>query len=190
MPVSLQKGQRVNLTKEDGNALTQVMVGLGWDRAARGRVNIECDASAILCGGNGKIIRQEDIVYFGSLKHPSDAVRHNGDNLSAEGEGDDEQITVNLSDIPGQYEKIVFVVTIYQAQERKQHFGMIRNPCIRIVDGETRKEILRYDLSENYDGMTAMIFAEIYRKEGRWKFNAIGQPTQDNGLSALIARYH
>ncbi|MDR2485553.1 MAG: TerD family protein [Treponema sp.] len=187
MPVSLQKGQRVNLTKEDGNALTQVVAGLGWDRAASGRANIDCDASAILCGGDGKIIRQEDIVYFGSLKHPSDAVRHNGDNLT--GAGDDEQIEVNLSDIPGQYEKIVFIVTIYQAKERKQHFGMIRNAFIRIVDRETRKEILRYDLSENCDGMTAMIFAEMYRKEGRWKFNAVGQPTQDNGLSALAERY-
>lgn len=190
MSVSLQKGQRVNLLKEDGSALKRVVVGLGWDAvAARGAPNIDCDASAILCGANGKITRREDTVYFGNLKHPSQSVQHTGDNLTGAGEGDDEQIIVNLSDIPGQYEKIVFVVNIYQAKERKQHFGMIKNAFIRIVDSETRKEMLRYNLSENYDGMTAMIFGEIYRKEGQWKFSAIGEPTQDHSLSALIARY-
>lgn len=190
MSVNLQKGQRVSLTKEDGSALRRVMVGLGWDVAAnRGGPNIDCDASAILCGANGKITRKEDTVYFGNLKHPSQAVQHSGDNLTGKGEGDDEQIIVNLAELPGQYEKIVFVVNIYQAKERKQHFGMIKNAFIRIVDIETRGELLKYNLSENYDTMTAMIFGEIYRKDGQWKFSALGQPTQDTGLSGLIARY-
>jgi stress response protein SCP2 len=188
--VNLQKGQRVNLSKEDGAALRRVMVGLGWDKATlRGGANIDCDASAILCGGNGKITRKEDTVYFGNLKHPSLAVQHTGDNLTGVGEGDDEQILVSISELPAQYEKIVFAVNIYQAKERKQHFGMIKNAFIRIVDVETRKEMLRYNLSEQYDGMTAMIFGEIYRKDGQWKFNAVGQPTQDTSLVSVIARY-
>ncbi|MDR2535710.1 MAG: TerD family protein [Treponema sp.] len=190
MSVSLEKGQRVNLSKEDGSALRRVMAGLGWDKITnQGSHNIDCDASALLCGRNGKITCREDVVYFGNLKHPSNAVQHTGDNLTGIGEGDDEQVILTLSDIPTQYEKIVFVVTIYQAKERRQHFGMIRNAFIRIVDIEARKEMLRYNLSENYDGMTAMFFGEIYRKDGLWKFNALGQGTQDAGLSALIGRY-
>ncbi|MDR0562268.1 MAG: TerD family protein [Spirochaetaceae bacterium] len=190
MPVNLQKGQRVNLLKEDGGVLRRVIVGLGWDKSVRrGAPPIDCDASAILCGANGKITCREDTVYFGNLKHPSHAVQHTGDNLTGDGDGDDEQILVNLSEMPAQYEKIIFTVNIYQAKERNQHFGMIQNAFIRIVDAENRKEMLRYRLSENYDGMTALIFGEIYRKEGLWKFNALGHPTQDARLSALVARY-
>ncbi|MDR0524342.1 MAG: TerD family protein [Spirochaetaceae bacterium] len=190
MAVNLQKGQRVSLSKEDGTALRRVMVGLGWDMTAnRSGFQIDCDASALLCAGNGKLTRKEDAVYFGNLKHPSQAVHHSGDNLTGKGEGDDEQIFVALSEVPNQYEKIVFVVNIYQAKERKQHFGMIQNAFIRIVDTESRKEMLRYSLSEQYEGLTALIFGEIYRKEGQWKFNAVGQGTQDPSLAAIIARY-
>jgi stress response protein SCP2 len=190
MSISLQKGQRVNLSKEDGGALRRVMIGLGWDKPTnRGELNIDCDASAILCGENGKISSWEDVVYFGNLKHPSQAVHHAGDNLTGAGNGDDEQIIVCLSDIPAQYVKIVFTVTIYQAKERKQHFGMIKNAFIRIVDIETGTEMLRYNLSDRCDEMTGLIFAEIYRKDGQWKFNAMGQPTQDSSLSMLVARY-
>jgi len=189
MSISLQKGQRVNLSKEDGSSVRRIMAGLGWEPAREGH-SIDCDASAILCGANGKITCGEDLVYFGNLKHPSKAVLHSGDNLTGEGDGDDEEIVVNLSDIPAQYEKIVFVVNIYQAKERGQHFGMIQNAFIRIVDSETGKEILRYNLSENYSNMTALICAEIYRKDGLWKFNAVGQATQDNSLSTLLKRYN
>jgi stress response protein SCP2 len=188
MSVSLQKGQRVNLSKEDGSSVKKVFVGLGWDPAQEGP-EIDCDASAILCGANGKILSQTDLVYFGNLSHPSKAVKHSGDNLTGGGDGDDEEIVVTLKDIPSQYEKIVFVVNIYQAFERKQHFGMIKNAFIRVVDAESKKELLRYDLSENYSNMTALICAEIYRKDGQWKFNAIGQATQDAGLGTLLRRY-
>ncbi|MDR3342159.1 MAG: TerD family protein [Treponema sp.] len=188
MSVNLQKGQKVNLSKDDGGDLKQVVVGLGWD-VAQGGPDIDCDASAILCGANGKISRKEDIVYFGNLRHPSKSVLHTGDNLTGAGEGDDEQIIVTLASVPAQYEKIVFVVNIYQAVIRKQHFGLIQNAFIRIVDSDTNKELLKYNLSENYDWMTAMIFGEIYRKDGKWKFSAIGQATKDDGLGQLATRY-
>jgi stress response protein SCP2 len=190
MAVNLQKGQRVSLVKEDGSALTELMVGLGWDAAPpRGGPNIDCDASAILCGANGKITRKEDAVYFGNLKHPSGAIRHTGDNLTGIGDGDDEQILARLPALPAQYDKIVFVVNIYQAKERKQHFGMIKNAYIRVVDMESRKELFRYNLTENGDAMTALIIGEIYRKDGQWKFSALGQLTQDGGLRTVIDRY-
>jgi stress response protein SCP2 len=112
-----------------------------------------------------------------------------GDNLTGAGDGDDEQIMVDLASLPSNYDKIVFVVNIYQAMQRHQHFGMIQNAFIRICDAETNKELCRYNLSENYSGMTAMIFGEIYRYNGKWKFNAIGQPTQDNDISALARRF-
>jgi stress response protein SCP2 len=190
MAVNLQKGQRVSLVKEDGGALKEIMVGLGWDAAApRGGHSIDCDASALLCNAQGKITGKEDVVYFGSLKHPSGAVRHTGDNLTGSGDGDDEQILARLSDIPAKYEKILFLVNIYQAKERKQHFGMIKNAFIRVADTETGKELFRYNLTEKGDDMTALIIGEIYRKEGQWKFNALGQLTQDAGLRAVIDRY-
>jgi stress response protein SCP2 len=188
MSVNLQKGQRINLEKDGGGDLKQVVVGLGWD-AARGGLNIDCDASAFLCKVDGKLAGLNDVVYFGNTSHSSKAVQHTGDNLTGAGEGDDEQIIVKLADIPAQFDKIVFVVNIYKANERKQHFGMIKNAFIRIVDSDTRKELMKYNLSESYDSMTAMIFGEMYRKDGKWKFNAVGQPTQDNSISELAKRY-
>ncbi len=206
MGVNLQKGQKVDLTK--GNAhLKSIMVGLGWDEAGAGepaqkkgflssvfgkpqpKVEIDCDASAILCSTGGKLTRLEDVVYFGNLEHETHCVKHMGDNLTGAGEGDDEQIFVRLSDIPGQFEKIVFVVNIYQAQERNQHFGMIRNAFIRIVDADTNTELCKFNLTENYSGMTALVVGEVYRHNGEWKFNAVGQATTDNGLAGVIARY-
>ena len=169
MSVNLQKGQKVELRKSDGGSL---------------RRDIDCDASAFLCMG-GRLTSNQDVVYFGNLRHGSGAVAHMGDNLTGAGEGDDEQILVDLSVLPGQYDKIVFAVNIYQAAQRRQHFGMIQNAFIRICDAETNQELCRYNLSENYDGMTAMIFGELYLYKGQWKFNAIGQPTRDNSISEL-----
>ena len=195
MAVSLQKGQKVSLTK--GNAgLSRLIVGLGWDEAKPAKRGffapkpqaIDCDASAILCV-NGRLENPKDVVYFNNLTHKSGAVKHMGDNLTGAGEGDDEHIVVELDKLPSQYDKIIVVVNIYQAQQRKQHFGMIENSFIRIVDARNNQELCRYNLSERYDNMTAMIFGEIYRHEGEWKFNAIGQATQDNGLSELINRF-
>lgn len=195
MSVNLQKGQRVNLRKSDGKALRNVTVGLGWDEAqAKGGFfapkpqAIDCDASALICT-NGHLVKTEDIVYFGNLTHSCGCVRHMGDNLTGEGEGDDEVIMVDLANLPAQYDKVIFVVNIYKANERGQHFGMIKNAFIRIVDAETNQELCKYDLSENYSDMTAMVFGELYRYNDEWKFNAIGQPTHDNSLSTLAKRF-
>lgn len=195
MSVSLQKGQKVSLSK-DNAGLSKVVVGLGWDEAKREKAGffapkpkpIDCDASAILLK-NGKLCGKEDIVYFGNLKHKSGTIMHMGDNLTGAGEGDDEQLIVDLSSVPAEYDRIVIVVNIYQAVQRKQHFGMIQNAFIRLVDQRNNKEMCKYDLTENYSGMTAMIFGEIYRRNGEWKFNAIGQGTTDPGLGELANRY-
>ena len=196
MSVNLQKGQRVDLRKANGTgSLKQVMVGLGWDEVEQKRrlfgpkpQDIDCDASAFLLQG-GKIVSRDDIVYFGNLTHNSGTVRHQGDNLTGEGDGDDEQIFVDLARLPAKYDKIVFVVNIYQANQRRQHFGMIQNAFIRICDADNGSELCKYNLSENYSGMTAMVFGELYRYGNDWKFNAIGQPTTDNDISSLAHRY-
>lgn len=198
MSVNLQKGQKVDLRKPDGAQLTRVLVGLGWDEAKSGKGlfgflkggsshSVDCDASAIVCK-NGRLTAMGDIVYFGNLTHDTGAVQHMGDNLTGEGEGDDEQIAVDLSRLPADYDKIVFVVNIYSANSRKQHFGMIENAYIRICD-DKGAEMCRYNLTESCDNMTAMIFGEMYRRDGAWKFNAIGQPTTDNDITSLAARF-
>lgn len=197
MSVSLQKGQKISLTK-DNDKLNRIIIGLGWDAKAERKgflgnflgneSNIDCDASAFLLQ-NGKLIYKEDVVFFGNLKHISRAVIHTGDNLTGEGEGDDEQIIVELKNVPENYDKIVIVVNIFRAYERKQHFGMIENAFIRIVNAETNKEMCRYNLTDDYTNCTAMIFGEVYRYNNEWKFNAIGQGTKDLDLSELVKRY-
>ncbi len=194
MPVSLQKGQKVSLTK--GNpGLSRVVIGLGWDEVQQKRgffapkqQEIDCDASAFLLA-DGKLRGVDDIVYFGNLRHKSGTVQHMGDNLTGAGDGDDEQIVVELDRVPAEYDRIVLVVNIYQADKRKQHFGMIQNAFIRIVDSRNNQELCKYNLSDNYDGMTAMIFGEVYRHNGEWKFNAIGSGTQDVQLGQLANRF-
>ena len=203
MSVNLQKGQKISLTKP-GMGLSKVMVGLGWDEArpaatglralfAAKPADIDCDASAILCGANGKVIgnnARDCCIYFGNLRHPSGAIVHQGDNLTGAGEGDDEQIMVDLSKVPANIDKIVFVVNIYDANVRNQHFGMIRNAFIRLVDMSKNSEICRYNLSEDYNGMTGLIVGEIYRRDGEWKFNAIGQGVaKASRLDNLISLY-
>ena len=200
MSVSLQKGQKVNLSK-DNAGLAKIIVGLGWDEVKQSSGKgifgslfgsqpqaIDCDASAILLK-NGKFADKSDLVYFGNLKHKSGTVNHMGDNLTGAGDGDDEQIVIDLSKVPEQYDKIVIVVNIYQAVQRKQHFGMIENAFIRLVDARNNNEICKYNLTENYSGMTAMIFGEVYRHKGEWKFSAIGNGTTDPGLAELCRRY-
>ncbi|MEY8517365.1 TerD family protein [Lachnospiraceae bacterium 29-84] len=195
MSVSLQKGQKVSLSK-DNAGLSKVVIGLGWDEVEQKKrglfsakpQDIDCDASAFLLIG-GKLRDKKDIVYFGNLRHPSGTVQHMGDNLTGAGEGDDEQIIVDLAKVPDEYDRIVVVVNIYQAVQRKQHFGMIRNAFIRLVDGRNNNEMCRYNLTEDYSGMTAMIFGEVYRYNGEWKFNAIGQGTSDPGIGELANRY-
>ncbi len=199
MSISLQKGQKVSLSK-DNAGLAHVIVGLGWDEVQKPSGGflksmfssepqaIDCDASAILLK-NGKLAHKDDLVYFGNLRHPSGTVIHQGDNLTGAGDGDDEQIVIDLSKVPQDYDRIAIVVTIYQAVKRRQNFGMIENAFIRLVDARNNNEMCKYNLTDNYSGMTAMIFGEVYRHNGEWKFNAIGQGTNDPGLNELIRRY-
>ena len=199
MAVNLQKGQKVNLTKSNGSKLTKLMVGLGWDAAEQpsggflsrifsGSSNIDCDASVFLCKG-GKLTDNDDIVYFGNLTHRSGAVKHMGDNLTGEGDGDDEQIFVDLAKLPAEYDKLVFVVNIYEAVSRKQHFGMIKNAFIRIVDNDTHEELCRFNLSDDYNNMLAMVAGEVYKRGDDWKFSAVGNGTTDTGLGELSKRF-
>ncbi|MBQ7454325.1 MAG: TerD family protein [Selenomonadaceae bacterium] len=204
MAVSLQKGQKVSLKKSNGKKLSRLMVGLGWDAATKddsqksggffsrifssGPDNIDCDASVFLCQG-GKYVSNDDLVYFGNLEHKSGAVKHMGDNLTGEGEGDDEQIFVDLDKMPGEYDKLIFVVNIYKAVSRKQHFGMIKNAYIRIIDPDSREELCRFNLSDDYTDMLSMIAGEVYKRGDEWKFNAIGSGTKDTGLEDLERRF-
>lgn len=202
MAINLQKGQKVNLTKSDGKKLTNIMVGLGWDAIEEsekggffsrmfggGKKDFDCDASVFVCKG-GKLTSVDDVVYFGNLKHSSGALEHMGDNLTGEGDGDDEEIHVDLNKLPAEYDKLIFVVNIYQAVERKQNFGMIKNAFIRIVDADSNEELCRYNLSGgDYDGMLAMVVGEVYRRGNDWKFNAIGNGTKDVGLQELSRRF-
>ena len=202
MAVNLKKGQKVDLTK-DNSLLKRVIVGLGWDEVEKksggffasllGNTlqDIDCDASAILISENGKCANSKDVVFYNNLQHSSGSVVHQGDNLTGAGEGDDEQIKVSLKDVPSNYQKIVFVVTIYQAYERHQHFGLIKNAFIRIVDADTNKELCKYNLSDdvNYNNKTAMVFGELYRHNGEWKFGAIGEPTSDSGIVQMANRF-
>ncbi|EOT23440.1 hypothetical protein C805_03101 [Eubacterium sp. 14-2] len=195
MSISLQKGQKVSLSK-DNAGLSRILIGLGWDEVQRKKKGlfapkpqeIDCDASALLLS-SGRLAGKEDVVFFGNLQHKSGAVLHMGDNLTGAGDGDDEQIVVDLSRVPQQYDRIVIVVNIYQAVQRKQHFGMIQNAFCRLVDERNNREMCQYNLTEDYSGMTAMIFGEVYRHNGEWKFNAIGQGTTDTGIGELAGRY-
>lgn len=184
MAVSLTKGQKVDLTK--GNpSLSRIMVGLGWDtNKYDGGADFDLDASAFLCGANGKVNTDEDFVFYNNLKHKSGSVEHMGDNLTGEGEGDDEQIKVDLSKVPANVDKINFTVTIHEADSRHQNFGQVSNAYIRIFDEANNKEIIRYDLGEDFSIETAVVVGELYRHGNEWKFNAIGSGFQ-GGLAAL-----
>ena len=188
MAISLQKGQKVDLTK--GNpSLKKILIGLGWDvNKYDGGFDFDLDAAAFLLGANGKVSSDEDFVFYNNLKHKSGSVEHMGDNLTGEGEGDDEEIRVDLSKVPANVDKIDFTVTIYDADARKQKFGQVSNAYIRVVDETTGKEIIRYDLGEDFSIETAVVVGEIYRNRGEWKFNAIGAGFS-GGLAALGRNY-
>ena len=184
MAISLTKGQKVDLTK--GNpGLSKILVGLGWDtNKYDGGSDFDLDASVFLLGANGKVTSDEDMVFFNNLKHKSGSVEHMGDNRTGAGEGDDEVIKVDLSKVPANIEKIDFTVTIYDAENRKQNFGQVSNAYIRIVDEPNNKELIRFDLGEDFSEETAVIVGEIYRHNGEWKFNALGSGYA-NGLAGL-----
>ncbi len=196
MAVNLQKGEKVKLRKEKGGTLRKVVVGLNWDEAPmRNQGNFDCDASAFLCK-NGRLEKLEDIVYYNNLCHKSGCVTHSGDNLrgsdpndGGKKDEDDEQIVVDLASMPEDYDRIVFVVNIFNAIQRGQHFGMISNAFMRICDKETGQELYRYNLSENYENMTAMVFGELCRAGDAWKFHAIGDATKDSSIGRLSKRF-
>lgn len=188
MPISLKKGQKVNLTK-DAPGLTKVVVGLGWDvNSFDTGGDFDLDAAAFLLGDSGKAASSDDFVFYGNLKHSSGGVEHMGDNLTGAGEGDDEQIKVDLTMLPDAITHIAFTATIYEAEARRQNFGMVNNAFIRIVNEASGEELLRYDLGEDFSIETAVVFGELYKHNGEWKFNAIGSGYQ-GGLAALCANY-
>ena len=188
MAVSLSKGQKVDLTK--GNpGLSKIIVGLGWDtNKYDGGADFDLDAAAFLLAANGKVASDSDFVFYGNLKHSSGGVEHMGDNLTGEGDGDDEQIKVNLAAVPASVDKIGFTVTIYEAESRKQNFGQVSNAYIRIVDETSNAELIRYDLGEDFSVETAVVVGELYRNNGEWQFNAIGRGFP-GGLKALCQNY-
>jgi tellurium resistance protein TerD len=174
MSVSLSKGGNVSLTKE-APGLQAVLVGLGWDARTTSGADFDLDASALMVGANGKILSDAHFIFFNNLTSPDGSVEHTGDNLTGEGEGDDEAIKVNLVGVPQEADKIVVTVSIYDAESRQQSFGQVRNAFIRVVNQADNKEITRYDLSEDASTETAMIFGELYRSGTDWKFRAVGQ---------------
>ena len=188
MPINLTKGQKVDLTK--GNpSLSKIVVGLGWDvNVYDSGAAFDLDAAAFMVGANGKCPTEKEFVFYGNLSHTSGAVKHMGDNLTGEGDGDDEQIMVDLAKVPASIERIAFTCTIYDAESRRQNFGMVNNAFIRIFDETNGQEMLRYDLGEDFSIETAAVFGEVYKNNGEWTFNAIGSGYQ-GGLAALCANY-
>ncbi|MEW2352843.1 MULTISPECIES: TerD family protein [Thermomonosporaceae] len=174
MGVSLAKGGNVSLTKAAPD-LTAVSVGLGWDVRATTGADFDLDASALLLGTGGKVLSDQHFVFFNNLKSPDGSVEHTGDNLTGEGEGDDESINVDLNAVPAECDRIVFPVSIYDADNRGQSFGQVRNAFIRIVNRTDGNELARFDLTEDASTETAMVFGELYRRGAEWKFRAVGQ---------------
>lgn len=199
MAINLQKGQRVDLTKSNPG-LSKILVGLGWDPVQSGggffgslfgssTANIDCDASVIMLGENDRLRNNKDVIYFGNLKSSDGSVQHSGDNLTGDGDGDDEQIFVDLSRVPSHIQKLVFVVNIYDCVKRRQHFGMIRNAFIRVVNPGNNQELVLYNLSEDYNGKTSLVAGEIYRQGTEWKFAAVGISTNAASLSEIVRSY-
>ena len=183
MGVSLSKGGNVSLTKE-APGLSAVLVGLGWDARTTTGADFDLDASALIVGTEGRVLSDGHFVFFNNLTSPDGAVEHTGDNLTGEGEGDDEAIKVNLAGMPAEGDRIVFAVSIYDAEARSQSFGQVRNAFIRVVNQADNNEIARYDLSEDASTETAMVFGEVYRSGSEWKFRAVGQG-YSNGLGGI-----
>jgi tellurium resistance protein TerD len=185
--VSLSKGQNVSLSKEDPN-LKKVLVGLGWDPRGTDGAEFDLDASVFLLTSTGKVRSERDFIFYNNLVSADGSIAHTGDNRSGQGDGDDEAIKVNLPLVPADVEKMVFVVTIHEAQARKQNFGQVGGAFIRIVNDETGREVARFDLSEDASTEVAMLFGELYRHNGEWKFKAVGQGYA-GGLGAVCAQY-
>jgi tellurium resistance protein TerD len=200
MAINLQKGQKVDLSKE-GESLSKLIIGLGWDPAvpekkglfggmfAKAGPNIDCDASVLMLDANNKVKAKENVIYFGNLHSKCGGVNHSGDNLTGGGDGDDEQIVVDLAKVDPNINRLVFIVNIYDCVNRNQDFGMIKNAFIRVVNMSTKQEMMKYNLTDDYSGKTALITGEIYRYNNGWKFAAIGEGTNDSSLSTIVKKY-
>ena len=188
MSISLVKGQKIDLTKGNGG-LKKVVFGLGWDtNRYDGNADFDLDASVFMTKENGKVGSDEDFIFYGNLEHRTKSVIHTGDNRTGDGDGDDEVIKVSFDNIPSDYTKLSVAVTIYDADNRLQNFGMVNNAYVRVADEETGEELIRYDLSEDFSTETAIVVAEIYKKNGEWKFKAVGSG-YNGGLAALCRQY-
>jgi tellurium resistance protein TerD len=187
MAISLTKGGNISLSKTDPS-LRRMVIGLGWDQRETDGSEFDLDASAFLLNEAGRCRRDEDFVFYHNLNSFEGAVGHTGDNRTGEGEGDDEQIKVDLSKLPADIDKVAITVTIHDAEARRQSFGQVQNAFIRIVNEESGGEVVRYDLSEDYSTETAMIFGEVYRHNGEWKFRAVGQGYA-GGLAAMARQF-
>lgn len=188
MPINLSKGQKVSLTK-DNPSLKNIMVGLGWDiNAFDSGTDFDLDTAAFMVDDSGRCPSEKEFIFYGNLEHSSGSVKHMGDNLTGGGDGDDEQIMIDLSLIPQNISKIAFTVTIYDADNRRQNFGQVSNSFVRIVDQATGQEMIRYDLGEDFSIETAIVVGELYRNGAEWKFNAIGSGFQ-GGLAALCGHF-
>ncbi|MGR2826113.1 TerD family protein [Acinetobacter sp. 1124_18A] len=187
MAISLNKGGNLSLSKTDPN-LVRILIGLGWDERATDGASFDLDASAFLLTVTGKVRGDHDFIFYNQLKSLDNSVEHTGDNRSGQGDGDDETLLVNLSKVAPEVEKIAITVTIHDAQARSQNFGQIANAFIRIVNQDTQVEVVRFDLAEDYSTETAMVFGEVYRHNGEWKFRAVGQG-YSGGLAAMCQQY-
>ena len=187
MAVSLSKGGNISLSKE-APGLSNVLVGLGWDARVTDGTDFDLDASVFICGENGKVLSDQHFVFYNNMTSPDGSVEHTGDNRTGEGEGDDEQVKINLSAVPANVKKLVFAVTIHEAAARNQNFGQVANAFMRVVNQDGDRELARYDLSEDYSIETAMTFGELYRHNGEWKFKAIGAGFE-GGLGPLASSH-
>ena len=187
MGVSLQKGGNVSLDKA-APGMTKILIGLGWDERTTDGAEFDLDASLFLLNSQGKARGDSDFIFYNKLTSDCGSVVHQGDNRTGEGDGDDEAIKIDLSKVPAEVNKVAITVTIHDAQSSNQNFGQVANAFMRVVNDENNEEIARYDLSEDYSVETAMIFGEIYRHNGEWKFKAIGQG-YEGGLKALASGY-
>lgn len=187
MSVSLTKGANVSLSQSEPG-LKNILVGLGWDARGADGNDFDLDASAFLLGDTKKVLSEKHFIYYNHLLSPDGSIRHTGDNLTGEGDGDDESIKVDLANVPSEVSVIVVAVTIHDAEARRQNFGQVKNAFIRIVNDDTQKEIARYDLTEDYSTETAMLFGEVYRRNSEWKFRAVGQG-YSGGLATLCSQF-
>ncbi|MHA3082803.1 TerD family protein [Acinetobacter sp. ANC 5383] len=187
MAITLNKGGNLSLSKTDPS-LTQVLVGLGWDARATDGIDFDLDASAFLLGANDKVRGEHDFIFYNQPRSPEGSVEHTGDNRTGAGDGDDESLKIDLTRLPADVQKIIFTVTIHDAEARHQNFGQVQNAFIRIVNNASQHEIVRFDLNEDYSTETAMVFGELYRHNGEWKFRAVGQGYA-GGLRMMCHQY-